>query len=230
MNTFINPHLNTIIHGNCIDELAKLPANSLDFALTDPPYITHYKDRTGRSIINDDNAAWLEPAFAEIHRVLKPHSFCVSFYGWPKADLFINAWRKAGFRLGGHLVFRKRYSSRKAFLDYHHESAYLLVKGNPDYPASRLPDVIDWTYTGNKLHPTQKPLGILTPIIETFSKPGDVVLDCFAGSGSTLAAAAMLGRNYIGIELDAAHHLTATDRLVNISLPPAIRREEPAET
>lgn len=131
-------------------------------------------------------------------------------------DLFINAWRKAGFRLGGHLVFRKRYRSRKAFLDYHHESAYLLVKGNPDYPASRLPDVIDWTYTGNKLHPTQKPIDILTPIIKTFSKPGETVLDCFAGSGSTLVAAAMLGRNYIGIELDAAHHLTATDRLMGI--------------
>lgn len=216
MNIFINPHLNTIIHGNCIDELAKLPAHSLDFALTDPPYITHYKDRAGRTIINDDNAAWLEPAFAEIHRVLKPHSFCVSFYGWHKVDLFINAWRKAGFRLGGHLVFRKRYRSRKAFLDYHHESAYLLVKGNPDYPASRLPDVIDWTYTGNKLHPTQKPIDILTPIIKTFSKPGETVLDCFAGSGSTLVAAAMLGRNYIGIELDAAHHLTATDRLMGI--------------
>lgn len=208
-----NIPLNTIIHGDCIEELAKFPARCIDLAVTDPPYITSYKDRSRRTVINDDNAVWLEPAFAEMFRVLKRDAFCVSFYGWPKADLFINAWRKAGFRIGGHLVFRKRYGSRNAFLQYRHEMAYLLIKGNPAFPATPLPDVLDWTYTGNKLHPTQKPTGILQPLIETFSKPGDIVLDSFAGSGSTLAAASKLGRNYIGIELDAAHHQTAMSRL-----------------
>lgn len=204
---------NTIIHGNCIAELAKLPDRCVDLAVTDPPYITHYKSRDGRTVINDDNADWLEPAFAQMYRVLKRDAFCVSFYGWPKADLFLQAWRKAGFRIGGHLVFRKRYSSSKTFLAYRHEQAYLLIKGYPAKPATPLPDVLDWTYTGNKLHPTQKPTGILKPLIEAFSKPGDIVLDSFAGSGSTLAAAAALGRNYIGIELDATHHQTATNRL-----------------
>lgn len=211
MNTTLP--LNTIIHGNCITELAKFPARSIDLAVTDPPYITRYQARDGRTVINDDNADWLEPAFAALFRVLKRDAFCVSFYGWPKADLFIRAWRKAGFRIGGHLVFRKRYGSRSAFLEYRHEQAYLLVKGNPAYPSARLPDVLDWTYTGNKLHPTQKPTSILTPLIQTFSQRGDTVLDCFAGSGSTLVAAAALGRRYIGIELDAAHYRTATERL-----------------
>lgn len=204
---------NTIIHGDCIAEMAKFPASRIDLVVTDPPYITGYKDRTGRTVAGDDNADWLEPAFAQMHRVLKRDAFCISFYGWPKADLFIQAWRKAGFRLGGHIVFRKRYGSKNAFLQYRHELAYLLIKGNPGFPAAPLPDVLDWTYTGNRLHPTQKPLGILKPLIETFSQPGDTVLDSFAGSGSTLAAAAQLGRRYIGIELDAAHHRTATDRL-----------------
>jgi adenine-specific DNA-methyltransferase len=205
--------LNTVIHGNCIAELAKLPDRCVDLAVTDPPYITRYKSRDGRTVINDDNADWLESAYAEMFRVLKRDAFCVSFYGWPKADLFIQAWRKAGFRIGGHLVFRKRYSSSKAFLEYRHEQAYLLIKGYPAKPATPLPDVLDWTYTGNKLHPTQKPTGILKPLIEAFSKPGDTVLDSFAGSGSTLVAAAALGRNYIGIELDAVHYQTATNRL-----------------
>jgi site-specific DNA-methyltransferase (adenine-specific) len=213
----LNPPLNTIIHGNCIEELAKLPPRCTNLIVTDPPYITQYQDRHGRSVLNDDNADWLEPAFTEMYRVLARDSFCISFYGWPKADLFLNAWRKAGFRIAGHLVFRKRYGSKKAFLEYRHEMAYLLVKGRPPFPAARLPDVLDWTYTGNKLHPTQKPTGILKPLIEAFSQPGDTVLDSFAGSGSTLAAAAMLGRRYIGIELDAAHHQTATERLANIA-------------
>lgn len=205
--------LNTVIHGNCIAEMAKFPACCIDLAVTDPPYITRYKSRDGRTVVNDDNANWLEPAFAEMFRVLKRDAFCVSFYGWPKADLFIQAWRKVGFRIGGHLVFRKRYGSKNAFLQYRHELAYLLVKGYPAFPSAPLPDVLDWTYTGNKLHPTQKPTGILKPLIETFSKPGDTVLDSFAGSGSTLAAAAALGRHYIGIEMDAAHHQTALSRL-----------------
>jgi site-specific DNA-methyltransferase (adenine-specific) len=80
------------------------------------------------------------------------------------------------------------------------------VKGIAPEPKDTIGDVIGWTYSGNRLHPTQKPLSVLTPLIETFSKPGDVVLDCFAGSGSTLAAAHLLRRNWLGIEIDPAYH------------------------
>ena len=55
-----------------------------------------------------------------------------------------------------------------------------------------------WTYSGNKLHPTQKPLSVLLPLIETFSTPGGLVLDPIAGSGSTLIALRMLGRTFLG--------------------------------
>ncbi len=54
---------------------------------------------------------------------------------------------------------------------------------------------------------------MLTPLIEAFSRPGAMVLDPFCGSGSTLVAARDIGRSYIGIELDAAHHATAARRL-----------------
>ncbi len=63
------------------------------------------------------------------------------------------------------------------------------------------------------MHPTQKPVGILKPLVEAFSRPGDTVLDPFCGSGSTLVAARELERNYIGIELDPAHYRTAEERL-----------------
>ena len=73
--------LNTVTCGDCIDVMAHLPRSSVDFVLTDPPYLVRYHDRTGRRVINDDNDAWLKPAFAQIHAVLKPDSLCVSFYG-----------------------------------------------------------------------------------------------------------------------------------------------------
>jgi adenine-specific DNA-methyltransferase len=205
--------LNTVTQGNCIDVMCEMPAQSVDFILTDPPYIACYKSRDNQTIRNDDNAAWLWPAFAHMHRVLKDDAFAISFYGWPKVDLFFSAWKAAGFRIGGHIVFRKRYASKSAFVQYRHESAYLLIKGNPAFPASPLPDVMDWVYTGNKLHPTQKSVRVLEPLIEAFSKPGQVVLDPFAGSGSTCVAAWRTDRHYIGIELDAKHYDTATRRL-----------------
>ena len=102
---------NTVLHGDCISIMRSLPTNSIDFILTDPPYLVRYKDREGRSIQNDSNSDWLIPAFAEAHRILKQDRLMVSFYGWTQVDKFFHAWRSAGFRIVGHLVFRKPCSS-----------------------------------------------------------------------------------------------------------------------
>lgn len=206
-------NLNTVLQGDCVQIMRGMQSGSVDFVITDPPYITRYCDRSGRSVANDDNAQWLKPAFAQMHRLLKSTAFCISFYGWNKADLFIDAWRSAGFRIVGHVVFRKRYPSSTRFLRYQHENAYVLAKGEVQPPAQPIPDVLEFPYTGNKLHPTQKPLAALRPLIDAFCPPQGIVLDPFAGSGSSLVAACQLGRQFIGIELDAQHHATATARL-----------------
>ncbi len=54
-------------------------------------------------------------------------------------------------------------------------------------------------------HPSQKPLALMERIIHSATNPGDLVLDCFAGSGSTLVACQKLGRNFIGIEKDISY-------------------------
>jgi site-specific DNA-methyltransferase (adenine-specific) len=213
MNRLFSQMLGGVTCGDSIDIMAHLPARSIDFVLTDPPYLVRYRDRSGRRVINDDNDAWLKPAFAQIHRVLKAQSLCVSFYGWNKTDVFMTAWREAGFRIVGHIVFRKCYASTARHLSYTHESAYLLAKGFPAFPDRPPPDVIDWHYSGNRLHPTQKPVQSLKPLISAFTAPGGIVLDPFSGSGSTLVAAHELGRRFIGIDIDPDHHRTATKRL-----------------
>lgn len=202
-----------MLHGDCLDVMRDMPDGSVDLVVTDPPYLVNYRARDGRTIANDKNDQWLKPAFAEMHRVLKPDSYCVSFYGWNSVDQFMDAWREAGFQPVGHFVWTKPYHSSEGFTARQHESAYLLVKGHPTRPEHPPSDVLTWEYTGNPLHPTQKPVTAMTPLIEAYSRPGDIVLDPFAGSGTTAVAAHQLDRGYIAIEQVPEYYQSAHDRL-----------------
>lgn len=209
--------LDTIVHSDCIEAMRQMPANNVDFILTDPPYLVNFRDRDGRTLKNDSNADWLQPAMAEAFRVLKQNRLMLCFYGWSRAEKFLEAWRNAGFRPVGHLVFRKSYTTKATeFLKYQHEQAYLLAKGRPAMIGTPVSDVQRLHYTGNKLHPTQKAVMSLVPVIRAYSLPGDVVLDAFCGSGSSCAAALLTGRKYIGIELDAEYHQIASRRLARV--------------
>jgi site-specific DNA-methyltransferase (adenine-specific) len=66
---------------------------------------------------------------------------------------------------------------------------------------------------GKTGHPTQKPLPTITPLILVSTEPGDLVLDIFAGSGTTLVAAKANGRRAIGIEVNEEYAEMAADRL-----------------
>jgi site-specific DNA-methyltransferase (adenine-specific) len=204
-----------VIQGDCIQMLQSLPGESIDAVITDPPYLVGYRDRSGRSIANDNNPSVLD-AFSDIYRVLKPNSLCVCFYGWNRVDAFFRAWTQAGFRPVGHLVWAKSYASRVGFLEARHEQAYLLAKGRPNRPEAPLPDVQPWEYTGNVAHPTEKAVSILRPLVESFAPAGGIVLDPFAGSGSTLVAAALSGRGYVGIELEDKYCQLARRRLAGV--------------
>jgi DNA modification methylase len=219
-----NSFTNQIYHGDCVEVMRQMPADCVDFILTDPPYLVNYRDRTGRTIQNDIDESWLKPAMAEAYRVLKQDRVAIMFYGWTKIDSFFEAWRGAGFRPIGHIVFRKSYSSKSRFLRYQHEQAFLLAKGRPPLPKQPLGDVMDMPYSGNKLHPTQKPIPALVPLIRSFTLQGETILDPFAGSGSTCAAAALTGRKYIGMEIDDVCFQHATDRLNRVHRRIAAKR------
>ncbi|PVZ84166.1 DNA methylase [Serratia sp. S1B] len=202
--------------GNCVQIMRDFPDNAVDFILTDPPYLVDFRDRSGRSIAGDKTGEWLQPASDAMYRVLKKDALMVSFYGWNRVDAFMGAWKKAGFRIVGHLVFAKTYASKSAYVSYRHECAYILAKGRPNLPENPLPDVQSWKYTGNHHHPTEKPVSSLQPLIESFTHPGAIVLDPFAGSGSTCVAAQLIGRRYIGIELLPQYHAVGIKRLASV--------------
>ncbi len=220
--------VNTILNGDCIQVMRAMPANSVDFILTDPPYLVNYLDRSGRSIQNDVDAAWLKPAMAQAYRVLKQNRLMLCFYGWTKVDEFFAAWKDAGFQPVGHIVFQKAYTTKSRFFSYRHEQAYLLAKGRPPLPKQPVGDVIDMPYSGNKLHPTQKPVAALTQLIRSFTLQGELVLDPFAGSASSCAAALLTGRRYIGIELDQEYFHQAELRLARVKERAAAKRLSPS--
>lgn len=212
--------INEVVQGDCARVLRRLPDEHVDLILTDPPYGVRYQDRLGRTVANDDDPGRILGAFTDLYRVLKPDSLCISFYGWGLVDEFFRAWRIAGFKPVGHIVWVKEYASRSRFLRYRHEQAYLLAKGRPPLPARPLDDIQPWVYSGNTDHPTQKAVRILTPLIEAFTQRGQLVLDPFAGSGSTLVAAAITGRRYLGIELEQKYCALARQRLASLERNP----------
>jgi adenine-specific DNA-methyltransferase len=76
-----------------------------------------------------------------------------------------------------------------------------------------LRDVLEWQYTGNARHPTEKPLTAMMLLVDAFSKLGDLVLDPFVGSGITAVAAKHLGRRYIGIDIEPVYAQQAQARV-----------------
>jgi len=210
-------HSNRIMHGDATQTLSMLPNASADLIITDPPYLVGYRDRSGRTIANDDNPEAVLSAFPQMARVLKDDSYCILFCGWGAIAQFAVAWEQAGFRSVGQIVWRKSYISRTWHTECRHESAFLLTNGRPRKPLTPVSDVQEWEYSGNRFHPTEKAVGILTPLVRAYCPRGGLVLDPFAGSGSTCVAAALAGRRYVGIELEAPYCAHAETRLRGVA-------------
>jgi len=213
----------TIQHGDCRLIMPEFCDASFDMALTDPPYLVNYQGRWDgdrETIVGDANADWLRPAFGEIWRVLKNDTFCVSFYGWPHSEVFVSVWKELGFRLVSHLAFVKNVWGLGRFTRGQHETAFLLAKGHPPFPAKGISDVIEWEREADAFHPNQKPVGALYPLLSAFAPRNALVIDPFMGSGTTLRAAKDMGLHAVGIEIEEYYCRRAADRLAQDVLFP----------
>ena len=223
MATPMNTNEIKIIQGDCLEVMQGMADESIACCITDPPYgVSWQSNRRNKKhdlIENDgDSLEWVEPVFKEIYRVLKKDSLCVSFYGWPEVDKFLSAWKSVGFTPKSHLVWVKDQMGLGWFARAKHESAYLLAKGSPSKPQNAPADVFSWRGTGNLLHPTQKPVEAILPLLKAYTKEGDLILDPFMGSGTTLVAAKYLGRSATGIEISEKYCEVARNRLAQQSL------------
>jgi DNA modification methylase len=206
----------TLYHGDCREVLRDLPPESVDMVLTDPPYLVSYTGRWGTDmepIRGDSDPSWVAPVFVELWRLMKRDSLCLSFYGWPQADTFLHTWKLVGLRPVSLIVLVKIRWGFGHFTRAQHEQAYLLAKGHPKKPKCAPPDVLEWASIITQVHPNQKPLSPISRLVDAYTPIGGLVIDPFAGSGTTLVAARLQGRQAIGIEIEERFCEVAATRL-----------------
>lgn len=138
-------------------------------------------------------------------RFKRVHELAVHWYRGPWGDLYLDVPTTADATK--RTVRRKRRPTHTGHIE---QSAYASEDGGPRLMRSVLAVRSEH---GRALHPTQKPTGILAPLIAYSVPPGAVVLDPFMGVGSTLRAAKDSGRRAIGIELDERYCEAAAMRM-----------------
>ena len=143
-----------------------------------------------------------------LNRSVVEHYFSNKQWCFPTEDLYVNVLQKTGY-------FQKPYESlRQEYEELRQEYEELRYTFNLKEVQDNISCVWESSNVNSgKLHSCQKPLDILEKIIKTSSNEGDLVLDCFMGSGSTGVAALRTNRNFIGIELDKYYFEIAKKRL-----------------
>jgi modification methylase len=246
-----------IVVGDCVAEMAKLPAASVDLVFADPPYNLQLQgdlkrpDDSRVDAVDDDwdkfssfaayddfTRAWLvaarrlmKPAatlwvIGSYHNIFRVGAILQDLGFWILNDI---VWRKSNpmpnFRgrrfTNAHetLIWAARDAAKRDYT-FNYEA---LKAGNDDIQMRS-----DWLFPlctgeerlkggdGKKLHPTQKPEALLARIILAASRPDDLVLDPFSGTGTTGAVARRLRRRFIGIERQAEYALAAQERIAAI--------------
>ena len=195
------------------DDVTKLTdGKQMDMIFTDPPYNVDYEGSTGMKIQNDkqkdeDFYNFLSSAFINMANSVKPGGAIYCCHADTEGLNFRTAFKNAGFKLAECLIWVKN-SLVLGRQDYHwrHEPIlYGWKEGGAHYFVDdRTQDTI-WEYNkpkANNLHPTMKPLELVGKAIKNSSRKGELILDLFGGSGSSLIASEQIERNAYLMELD----------------------------
>jgi site-specific DNA-methyltransferase (adenine-specific) len=197
-----------IEHGDCLTVLRSLPDACVDAVVTDPPYGISYRSKRLGTVANDSRPFvwWLHDA----HRVTREGGSLVCFCRWDVQESFRLAIDWAGWRVRSQVVWDKGVHGAgdcAAQFGPQHEVMWFATKGRFRFPGRRPVSVLRAARVphGRCVHPTEKPVVLMTALVEAVTAPAALVLDPFAGSGSTGAAAVELGRRFLGVEMEGRH-------------------------
>ena len=210
---------------SCFDLLPRIPSNSVDLILIDPPYEisrpTNFQsgEETGRDTdrfrISMDFGEWdknftgLEVVVKEAYRILRPGGTMICFYDLWKIETLKKLYDNNKFKQVRFIEWMKTnpvpINSKINYLTNAREVAVSAIKvSKPTFHSSYDNGLYSYAICQDKgrFHPTQKPLAFMEALIQKQSNEGDTVLDCFAGSCTTGVAALNTGRKFIGCEID----------------------------
>lgn len=252
---------NTVIEGNSVEILKRIPDKSVDLIFADPPYwmqtegilrrtdgssfngvqddwdkfgsFSEYDEFTLKwltqcmRVLKDDGALWAIGSFQNIYRlgyIMQNLGFWIlNDIIWSKPNAVPNF---SGTRFqNSHetLIWCSKRRGSKYRFNYKtmkHLNGQRQDKSIWDIGicigAERLKDE-----NGKKVHSTQKPEKLLYKVILSTTKPGDIVLDPFFGTGTTGAVAKRIGRNFIGIERSNTYVKVARDRITKVTSAPS---------
>lgn len=183
-----------------------------DMWLTDPPYNVAYEGSNGLTIQNDSMEdvkfrEFLRTAFGHAEKTLKPGAPFYIFHADSEGYNFRGACHDIGLRVRQCLVWKKNalVLGRQDYQWIHEPCLYGWKEGGPHpwYADRSQTTVMEFNKPKkNDVHPTMKPVEMLVYLLQNSSKRGDVVLDTFGGSGSTLIACEQTGRVCKTVELD----------------------------
>lgn len=232
--------INQVIHGDCLDVMKNISNKTVDAIISDPPYATTNIDWDG---LVDWTEWWREANRICKGPVVLCSSqpFTTTLVNAnPQMFLYEWIWIKSRcgspflakhqpmkfhenilvFEGGGHVYYPQMEEgepfARKAKISAN-KHKYGVKEIDQDNQGTRFPRSLiiedqDWQKQ-QQIHPTQKPVGLMAYLIRTYTKPGEIVLDPFCGSGSTLVAAEQESRAYIGIEKEEEYVSLTRGRL-----------------
>lgn len=226
-----------LMNSDCFAFLSTLEDGSVDLVCIDPPYEVSRETGfangapTGRDVdrfrVSMDFGEWDAEGFVglarvirECHRVLRRGGTLICFYDLWKITTLREYFEDAKFKQIRLIEWLKTnpvpLNSKTNYLTNAREIAVCGVKGGkPTFNSEYDTGLYEFPICHDKgrFHPTQKPLALIEALIEKHSNEGDMVVDCFSGSGTCALAAARLGRDFQGCELSPEYWEKSMARL-----------------
>jgi DNA modification methylase len=208
----------TLIHGDCLKVLPQLEVASLDATITDPPYGIDFRYK---SHIDSEESypALLVPVVFYCRQITRPGGLLFFWQAMKHVERW-HCWFPTGYRLFAagknftqHRPTPVQYSWDPVVFWANGPTSRKAIAGERDF---HIGNTTKYVAHG---HPCPRPLDTVKFICGMATEVGEVVLDPFAGSGTTLVAAKQLGRKCIGIEIEEKYCQIAANRLRQEVLP-----------
>ncbi len=227
----------TLWCGDNIEIMASMKGLDAHAMITDPPYCSGAATEAGKGsathqglrseTIRSGRFEWFSAdnmttsGLCELLRLmcvrasdlLCPTGSILSFCDWRMVTSLAPSMESAGWRQRNLIIWDKGNFGCGTGFRPRHEMIIHLTKRAPKFYSASFGNVLNYSRPGDREHPTQKPVELISDMIEVVSPAGGTIIDPFMGSGTAGVACAKMGRKFVGIEIDPKHFDTACRRV-----------------